>query len=662
MKYPAFKTANTHTLHIENFTQGLSLNEATHENSDGTLKECKNVWSENGILKSRPALETNINRQIRDSRYSDGYNYIRSMIDLEISVDGDIKHLALEQINLDISHFVCLTHFISSDGTVFKTAAIMFNRVTDDVFFIPEKINFFKGAPQNGSGIYAMAFTVNCENPTKTECRIYELTEDLNQWEQIYTPYIPTVLINGRGNKYELAKSTNQAFTGVPTRLEALNVLDPTFFSYFSTDGRSSSFRLPFSGLSNDRVVCRLYYTVDSFVQWIIEENETSACATLYNVEVTMHINREKGIVSFTVPAGEYEVPLITDRNENNLRITATKKCDYSALDIANATAFKNIDNRIFVGAKNKVFEANYRNPLYFSVDSVQTLGSQDSPVTAFAKLDKKIVAFKENKIYFIDVKNGEKLNGTSLLAETDREFWDTDKLDFTCVSLDTGCREQASVIEKNGIIYWLNPEHKIYSLEGTNKIKCLSPQLDIGNYSKTFGLTVGCYNLFFSDNKAFLINTKNNGWFYWEFPDNISFLGAWHFNGIPWLLCRNTLNDICFSANLTAINDTVLTEIESEITTLQSNVEVFIKTEKLSLGCDNFFKKLDSIIIRLRGNAKLRVNDRFETEIGSAKSDFESITVRTGICDTELVDIELSSLAPVSLGSIDIKYTSLRL
>ncbi len=662
MEFPKFNTANTHTLHITDFTKGISTNQATHKNNLGTLSDCKNVWAEKGILKTRPALSTAINREIFSSEFSDGYYYNRSVKDIEIKTDNDTKRLILEEIDLDLSHYVCLTHFVGSSGKIDKTASIMFSRISDDTFYIPNKIHFFKGKPQNGAGVFTIVFTVNSENYTQTDCRIYELSEDFTQWDRIYTPYIPTALINGRGNKYELAKSTNQAFTGTPTRLEPLNILDPTFHAYFSTDGRSSAFRLPFSGLSNGRVICRLYYSVDSFAQWLIEENQTSASTTLYGVSVTMNVNREKGIINFTVPAGEYEVPLISDRNENNLRVTATKKCDYSAFDVANATAFSSFDGKILAGTKNKLYEANFNNPLYFPIDSSITVGSGDFPITAIAKLGEKLIALKENEIYTLEIKSGKKLSGTSLLAETDREFWETDKITVSLITEGIGCKESESVISQKNAVYWLGTDNRIYSITGGGKVTAVTEALDIGRYLKASGTSFEDYILFFNYNTAFAVNCESTAMFYWEFPANIRFLGCYCQNGNVVILCRNTSGDVCFTAGLEEICDQYLAKSGTTTILNEADVKSLISTSKLSLGCDNSLKKLDKVILRLKGEATVRINDRFSADVKSDAEDFSSIALTTGICGIDLTNIEITSNSPLSLGSADIKYTSLKL
>ncbi len=670
MKFTEFNSAHTHTLHISSLTQGLESNENPHSQKNVALENCKNVWEENGLLKTRPALNTSAQRLIKSSEYSDGLYYSYRGEGLDVEIDGEIKKMVSEIIDYDISAQYCITHFLNPDGTVYKSAEMGFYRVTDDTFYIPEKIRFFKGKPQSGAGIFAFVGLVNCENYTQKDSRIYELNADCTSWEYALSTYIPTVLINGRGNRYAFALGADQAFTGTPTKAEGLNLLSSHFYAYFSTDGYSSTFRLPYSNLSSGTVLGRLYYNVNSYTEWIIGENKTSAEATLYGATVTMNVNREKGIIYFTVPAGAFEVPLISYRNENNLRITAPKDCGYGLEDLTFSDAVLTTDKTILVASGNTVFEANSNNPLYFPVDSITKVGQNDASVTALASLEKKVFAFKENEIYRIDTDLGKKLSDISLLADSNATFYTCDTLDSECITRESGCKKNTAFISSNSKLYWLAPDCQVHSLDTSQKAVVEIGQPDVKTllnltaYSSVSGVAWEKKCLFFCENRGILMDSKdksNTKWFYWEFPENIRILGGFNIYGKPQLICYNPQAGLCFTADLQADSDQILTKENYSISLRDCPVSALARTKKLSFGCDNAFKKLDYVTVNFSGEANVIINDRLEAKLKS-NGNSAPFKITPAIFPLSLMDITFASDSSFSVGSIDVGYTLMSL
>lgn len=680
MKFPTFNTADIKTFHIESLKNGLSFGEAALSDDGICLADCKNVWFDKEVLKSRAGLFTAKENILNDEAYRGGYSYYYRTLDVEITVEEDIKRVVIEDIEYDNSIYICLTHFINSDGTLWNTAKISFYRSSADAFYIPKSTVFFKGAPKNGAGLYAFVSLVNIEDFSQTESRIYEINTDFSAWEITGNTYIPTVLINGRGNNYEIAAATNQAFTGNPTRLEKLNLLNGQFHAYYSTDGRSSSFRLPFSNIADDTVSGRLYYSLTKYVDWTIPSGATSAKSTIYDVTVSMNVDRAKGIVYFTVEAGDYEVPLLSHQNENNLRFTATKSGDYGFSDVAASTLALSANSKILLANKNILFEADYSNPLYFPSDSVTSVGEADSSLTAFGVLKNNIIAFKQNETYLLSVSNGKALNSVSLLADNDSVFYEGDTLNAECISPAIGCADKNSLIPFDRQLFWRGADGYIYVLNSASKqIFCVSDKINAfidGNISptaKTCGARHGNYNIFIADGKAVAMECNSESlksgdrvsWYYWEFPENLQFLGAFTTKGKPWLLCCNTDCDLCFTATLKGDTDIFLTGSIYEPETAEIPFKSAIRTGKIALGCSNTFKKIDAVLLNIKTQrADIRINDRLEAEICRHQDGdiYKPVKLLSGLCGVDAIDITVESESGFSLGSVDIKYTQLKL
>lgn len=674
MNFTIPDTAKVKTLHITQLDKGLNLAENTHNSDINGLSDCKNVWFNNGVLKSRPGLYTTPENFINDEFYRDGFFYHFCPDDTEITIDGELKKIVVEEIEYDDSAYICLIHLINSDGVAENCSELIFNRTSGSTFYIPEKILFYKGAPQTGGGLFALVSLVNMENFGQHTYKIYEVDSDFSAWNIVTGYYIPTVYINGRGNKYEIAESTNVAFTGTPTRLENLNLLNGTFYAYFSSDGRSNSFRLPFSNIADENVICRIHHTAKDYVQWTIPSGSTTASATFLGTKVTMHVNREKGIIHFTVDAGDYEVPLMSQHSENNMEILATKHSEYGFTDIIKSTLAVSHNSKILLANKNTVFEASYENPLYFPKDSVINIGESDSDITAFSSLENSLIAFKPNATYRIGIKGGKALNSISLLANNDAIFYANDTLSADCLSRETGCSDKNSLIRRENELLWKGTDGYIYSIPSAKgKVACVSQKVNsylkdnVNSPSKTFGVAFEDYNIFITDKTALVMHCNQNdtAWYTWEFTGDFTVLGAFNILNKPWLLCCNTSDDISFLATFKGDADTFLYGSAYNPTVSDSPVKSFVRTNKISFGCETGFKKIDKVFLNINTKkATIRLNDRLEAVIcrHADEDECKSVKITPGLCGINFLDITVESDTGFSLKSIDIKYTELNL
>ena len=678
MKFPIPTVAKAKTLHIERLNGGLDFSESQISKVDNGLSEVKNMWFKDGVLKNRPGINTSEENLLNNYNYQGGFSYYYKLTDIEITLEEQTKRMFLEEIDIDDDHHVLLTHFINTDSSFSHTAQIQFNRNSDSVYYIPQTISFFKGAPKNGGGIFAIARLVNVENFSQFWNVIYEISNDLTMWDVVTDTYIPTVLINGRGNNYEISAATNQAFTGTPTRLEKLNLLNGAFYAYFSTDGRSSSFRLPFSDLADGEVSCRFYNKIDSFIEWIIPQGSNSATKKYTDVDVTMHINRKTGIVNFTVAAGDFEVPLITHQNENNLRFCAVKNLNYGIDDVAASTTSVSHNSKIFLAGKNCIFQADYRQPLYFPYESMCYVGDGDTAITAFTPINSKIVVFKDNETYLLSIKNGEAINSVSLLADNDSVFYHNDTMQCQCVSYTIGCNADSLPLKRGKNILWRGNDGYIYSLGSDGQVLCISRKINEFingnlNATATCSFELENYCVFITQNHALaaeinalsITDADDVKWYYWEFPSQLQFAGAFCDSGSTKLLCCNTEFEISFTATLTGDSDVILTGPITDLLVESRPINSFIRTKRLWLSCENSLKKVGSVTVMLNAKkATLKINDRIESKFCRHKGEnaLTPVTMKPAFCGINHIDITAKGESPISIGGIHISFTELGL
>ncbi len=670
MKELDIKTGKINTLHIPALTGGLNLTNLRHEAPKSSLRISKNMWQNNGILETRPGLSTQKECLIGDGEYYHLTPAVTELTKVEYESDGKTYRLVYKNVDVDISTQICFTSLISEDSGVFKTGQILFLRTNSDTFYIPQKFNFFVGKPvsSSGTGIFALVKLINCENSAQTNSKIFELSKNLTTWTEVIYTYVPTVLINGRGNRYDTAKETNPVNTANPIRLEGLNALTSGFYSYYSSDGYSSSFRLPFSALDNSDVTARYYYSVGNYVTWHIGASQTGATATLYNVTVTMSINREKGIVSFYTEQGDYALPIVSDHNQNNLRIFASKDTGYSLNDIAEANVCLNHNGKILLGCKNQVFSSPCENPFYFPVDSVSSLWGEDTNITALAPLEDDLIIFTKSKVFKAHISEGKNLNSYSLLADNNSIFKGPHTVNITCLEHHIGTTQKSAVIPLGKKVVFLGSDGQIYSIS-RSETKNVSPNLGMftpqlwAEHSTVSGIKDGHNLIFFGDNKALCFDLLNEAWSYWEFPKTIKFSGAFPTKNGPCLILLNTESFIHFTATLKGETDEFFKGTSENAVLQEKEIDCHIRTAELSLGCDNAQKSVTSINLSIEGNGvEISVNDRTKNRISNIKEKDSVVTLTNPVTLCRNIYMDIKGTAPLKIGSICINFVGLSL
>ncbi len=664
MKFPKIKE-KAKKFHLDGFFRGIGTGNGS--NNGVFLTSCENVWLKNNRLCSRPGIFTDLESIIADSEFRANENFRFYPLDITLTVEGEVKTVVAEEIKYDNATYFCFTHFLNGDGSVWGSPRMRFGRVDSDTFYVPDNIVFFKGKPIEGCGIYAFLHFVNEENLSQTDFAFYELNSSYTEWENTYSPYVPTVYINGRGNMYEQTLATGQVYLAEPKRLEKLNILNPMFYAYYSSDGYSSSFRLPFAELDDSEVTGRLYYSVTDYTEWVIPKGANSGNAKVYGDTITMQVNREKGIVSFSVPAGEYPMPLITDRNENNIRFSASKSAEWNGEDVTLAKSSILLNKKIVLAKDNILFEADSENPLYFPLESVLKLGEDDEEITALEWAFGKTVAFCRDKIYSVGIKNGKALNSTALLAENGSIFYENDELTATCRCKKIGCENKNSILEAGDLIYWQETGGDLYSINSSFDINAVS-----GNVShilkeldstEVFSFILEDYIIFAFNNKCLAMNKKTENWYFWELSGDGKLLCAVSRSLDPKMIYFNPEADVCYIARFMGERDMGFGGQYFEPQIEEHSFKSSFTTEKITMGCENTSKNVHLIGLRLKAKeAVLGVNGKAIKKVSGfgTEEKFRTVTCMPAAFSVAGVEISVESDSPLEVGGLDIKYIPL--
>ena len=254
MKYNSLIKSHTKSLRVKSLDGGINKQEPPLYIKDNQLSDCKNVWFKDGNLQTRKGLTCETDKAILTSiggYYGENQYKIHKT---SICIEGETVRIATAEACSDDYLYLCNVFLISERGDYKSIGKLSFFRTTSDIFYTPVNIIFYGGKPQSGGGIFAMVTLQNGYDEEDRYYNLYEINEDFTEWNKIYDFYIPTLYINGRGNKYSLAKANNTACLLSPKILESPNMLNGRFHSYFTSDGYSNSFRLPFSNLSSENI------------------------------------------------------------------------------------------------------------------------------------------------------------------------------------------------------------------------------------------------------------------------------------------------------------------------------------------------------------------------------------------------------------------------
>lgn len=623
MKYTSLDPVKEKSLHIGPFEKGLDLSRNPLYIDKKALSECKNVICEGSVLKTRSGLNTAAEHIIKSDYTTESFFNTYKINDNDFFINNNSYRIITETAEMGFSQY-CISFFLLNQNRELTSIGTMsFKRSSDAAFYIPSNITFFQAKPQSGCGIYAFFTLSNLEGLGENIYEIYELNEDLDNWKKIEDYYIPTVYINGRGNMYKAAEAADNLTLDPPKLLEAPNMLNGIFYAYYSSDGYSSSFTLPFSNISNATVNCRIHYSLEAYADWTVYAGETTATKEFMGAKVTMNVDRLKGIIYFTVEAGDYSVPYMSKYRINNIKITASKKDPSDFSDIVSCTCCKVSNSRIILSGGDKsdcIYSANYDNPLYFPQTAFAQIGEDRLPVKALSLQKDKIIAFKPNGIYRLELKKGKRVNSISLLADNDSVFYETDSFSVVCIDNTVGCNAQSATVSFHEKTLFAGTDGNFYSISDSFNIKPLSGKIkeylkefEREELSETVVLSDEKYCYFFLNNIAYIavpddgLNADKTLWYIWQFPEEVKIKGGKTDGNSLILLCTNSYTT-CYTAVLDG-NEDIVPDITNSAEPIQNfKIESRITTANFAPEGINRRIKLTRIYLYMSAKGKTEI------------------------------------------------------
>lgn len=655
------------------------LNGGTDFNTvrENCLKESLNMWHQSNRLKTRPGVNASGNHFVKIIKqdYYDQFDF--RLHDATVNYLDTEYRIGTVGVFSGDYNYTLYVYLIASEINIISAGTLNFLRISSEIFKVPENITFYVGKPQNGGGIFALVSLVNTENNADKNYNIYEINADFSEWERVYDYYIPTLLINGRGNDYELAAFESNLMYPAPRALESQNLLNGRFNAYYTSDGYSSSFRLPVSNLTFDTVVCRIYYTTGLFVEWKVSGPAIVDTQLFMGADIMLTVDHELGIISFTNNGQPFPIPIMTAYSENNIKVTAVKEPKDGLSQVVDSSCSLSADGRIYIsGGKNGniLMSARSENPLYFPQAASADIGGAE-PVTALSLQGKKIIAFKDHETYFVTLRKGKRINEIGLIADNDTLFKASDTLSPELISKTFGCRYKNTVCNVRDKIVWLSQNYEVCLLEdlGFDSVARLSE-----NFTKytdfefmdSFAVSDGRYYILFDENKAFACDLENFSvpkWYDWRFGKGFSLCGGFYKKGDFHLWCNADNSGLFYLATLNGEYDVEMYINEDRVVQVEkNNINSFIRTKDYVLSGQNHKNIIETVCLALSGKGKIevKINDRnmppvdlrFSTD-DYDKGEYKSVSLIPHLYDTKQVSLNIASDSEFSLGEIEIFY-----
>lgn len=567
MKEGYHQKARSYRYSVPKICEGSDFSESDEHIKDANVRKSVNMLYRDGVFATRPVLSGTADDAFFDVDLNFEMDPEHIVTNTFVNIGGRrMKIIYIKETDY-MSHDFLHIYYLAADGTKIKAGTLQFSRVDSEHFYRPLHILFFSGAPTSGNGVYAMLTRQNASGAGDKMYQIFENAADMQTWTLVTDYYIPTVLINGRGSQYEYSRTMGFAFTGTPRMLESKNLLNGSFAAYYTSDRFSSSFRLPFSNLTNSYVTCRVYADSEIYTDWVIEPGQTSVTATFYSARITLNINRTTGIITFSDANGlDYAFERFGRYHENNIRVTSSQFSQTDFENIVSSTCSAEYGSQLlFSGGNqpNRIYSVRKDNPLYFSESSYLSLGT-DSKIIALSPIGNGVLALEKDQVHAIHLTPGKAINSHALLSDEAGIYYEKDTFSVSALTNTAGCVGSNGVLSMGKTTLWLGRDRRlhIYSASG-DKERSLSDavtpilrKIPEEDFSAAQMAANGEEVMLMFSNTAFLYRyhgdiseyQKGGEWYYFDFGD-IKLKGGIGGNGSLRLLCAHTNSSLLYSA-----------------------------------------------------------------------------------------------------------------
>ena len=686
MRYPSLLKKSAQEYNITGFDGGVSFDSVADTIDDNKLSDCKNMWYHKGRLTTRSGFAPISDKplELLDATLTKFKNL--TITDTVYSTSEGNWRLAYLICGENTSYRIMKFYLVSASSTR-NIGEIYFNRVTSDYFAEPVNAFFVVGNPTVGSGIYAF---ITKSSKGQNSYAVYEASSNLSEWESVSNKfYVPVIYANGRGTRYNEAHQLNGINYDSPIKPEQRNLLDGKFKAYFTSDGLSNMFRLPVSNLdANEPLVCRIYKDSQNYTEWIIPVGGTTNTQDFQNQKVTINYDRKLGSVWFTTESGGYSIPIMPYCSTNNIMINAVKTVSNGVARVVGSKRCTVFNSRVYVCGNSinphEVYSARITNPLYFPKNAKAIVGESTSAVTVLGVQNNKLIAFKTDEIYRINVTEGNSLfESTSILGEND-EFLKPDTIESQTVHTTIGCDCPDTVRLCGNRLVWMSSVGGVYTLDENNVYEI---SMDINSKFRDFyreelkkAVAIdnrGCYILV-CGKRAFVMDYRVRGfgysaaystlrktdkgiaWYLWELPQSLQISSGFNDGGVTVVAGCDKSGKLFYLLSMSSDKDRLLCYGEG-VETHEENIQSSFCTKTFDFNCAEKYKDIEAVYItaNCRGGVDIILNDDVKLCRRNIHLSETLGTVRVTplMMPIERLSVSVSSKAPMSVYGMKFKY-----
>ena len=482
MRMPASGLA---TVTIPQLNGGVNVYDVPNRVGDNQLTECDNLWWHGGALRTRPGL----------------------------AVDGEWKSVDAYTIRQRVGERDLLLARYGEDAgaTCFYASHLS---LTKGISRLREQ-----GYALQTEGIPASALGIRAGKNDDANWYFLlangEIIQDAGDGWTASKPYIPTVLINGVGEECEAEAE--------PSVYEDYNMLTRAFQCHYTTDGVSSTWKLPMGNLATDLpgadvadetggLLAVVEIDLPSGATKTAEIKRASGMSTTIGiiktdceemgfptvggndpVEIHVSLNPKTGMLQtkayyvLTIDGDTKRTPVeggIPFVVSNNLRVTVWRSREHEKdrLTICKMTRGEwfggdvsgiSGGTRFFVCGNpdepDLLCWSGIEHPLYFPEHNRVRVGDDHQAITAMGKQGSLLVLYKEREMYGLQYSAG---------TESDYAFAESGGVAVTSymakfllmpINAGVGCDCPDTVRLVNNRLVWANSDGSVYMLTATN-------------------------------------------------------------------------------------------------------------------------------------------------------------------------------------------------
>lgn len=495
MKFPKMRPQGARRLSVPDLAGGLNLRDGVSEVLDNQLTQAKNVWWQDGVLKTRPGIYIDENQKVENGWYQ-----------------SDVEIKAYPHIRIDTPNGI----------NILEVAKC----VDEDVM----QLQFFwVGTERSGNMIGSIGLKNGAFCVTEKDGTIYIYTQydGIYKWE--YTKsmpilkvdekeiYVPTIATNCRSGSYTTGGETPEKLLLQSTVVGTFNLLGSRAKFYYSTvnldlldksDANSSHtmwYEVPYLGASRQLIPTLLEVNITQPNGSVVTHTATipdGAAATAseyyedgYNqgdgLKMKVLCNGENAQIGFFEKSNDKQAASVkaTDYILNNLeviipvkltdedreRVFGCTQCEW----FGGGTEGISGGTRLFFGGNSKpenqnlVVWSDLNNPLYVPMDNDFRVGEASSAVTGFGKQADMLVIFKSNGsgIYYTKYQQNTDITGEDFINQNQIDYASA-SVYFPLVQINpnVGCSHPDTIQLCRNRLVWFGDNGNVYTLVNENQ------------------------------------------------------------------------------------------------------------------------------------------------------------------------------------------------